>query len=106
MITVTLDITASPEKRGEILDILRSFLEPTRVQPGCISCRLYQDLENQNVIAYEEMWQTQADLDRHICSDNYRNILFVMEMSSESPEIKFNTISHSTGMESIEALRG
>jgi quinol monooxygenase YgiN len=54
----------------------------------------------------EEVWKSQEDLDRHLRSDDYRNMLFVTEMALEPPEIRFQTISHSAGIEIIEKARG
>jgi quinol monooxygenase YgiN len=54
----------------------------------------------------EEVWKSQENLDRHLRSDDYRNMLFVTEMALEPPEIRFQTISHSAGIEIIEKARG
>jgi len=39
-------------------------------------------------------------------ADEYRKVLLVMEMALEPPEIKFETVSCSTGVETIEKARG
>lgn len=105
MIITFLKIIVTPEKQETVLEILYSLLEPTRVVPGCIGCNLYQDMENKNVLFYSDMWQNQEALDRHILSDLYRNILFVMDMSNEPPEISFKRVIHSSGIETIACLR-
>jgi hypothetical protein len=38
-------------------------------------------------------------------SEQYRNILLVMEMVLERPEIRFEEISRATGVETIEEVR-
>jgi len=53
-----------------------------------------------------EEWESQADLDKHIRTDDFRKILAVMDISNEPPEIKFNTVSKTVGMEFIERIRG
>jgi hypothetical protein len=42
---------------------------------------------------------------RHLRSATFRNILLVVEMASQKPEIRFDRISHSTGIETIEQAR-
>lgn len=107
MIIATLRIVTSPEKHQEILQTLRSVLGPTQVQPGCISCRVYaHDVENENALILLEEWKTQEDLERHLGSDDYRRILAAMDLASTAPEITFNTVSHTQGMEVIHAVRG
>ena len=53
----------------------------------------------------EEVWRAQEDLDLHMRSDEYRNLLLVLEMARKHPEIRFDTISSSTGIETIEKAR-
>jgi hypothetical protein len=52
-----------------------------------------------------EEWQSRRDLDRFICSDEYRYILALIELANKSPEIDFYTLSKIGGMEVIENLR-
>ena len=105
MILSILKVVVLPRKRKDALEILKSLLEPTQVKPGCISCRAYQDLSNKNAFALVEEWESKADLDNHILSDEYKMILALMDISSETPEMKFNLIADSTGLEKIEAVR-
>ena len=53
----------------------------------------------------EEVWRTEEDLEVHIRSDEYLNLLLVLEMALKQPEIRFDTISSSTGIETIEKAR-
>jgi quinol monooxygenase YgiN len=93
------------QKRGEALKILRSIAEQSRIQPGCLSSRIYGDLEEENVLMIEEMWRDQEALGHHLRSEEYRNLLLVAELALECPEIKFETIAGSTGIETIEKAR-
>ncbi len=105
MILVTLRLTIPPHKRREIKKTLRSIVGPTRVEPGCASCRSYQDEEAENVLSLVEEWTTEADFRRHLRSDQYRKILAIIESAVEPPEIKINTVSHVAGIEVIEEAR-
>jgi len=102
MIHATIRMKIPGQKVREGLEILRSFSERTRVQPGCISSRIYRDVKEKHVIMIEEHWMTQEDLERHLRSAEYRNMLLVVEMSDEMPEIRFSAFQHSTGVETIE----
>jgi quinol monooxygenase YgiN len=95
----------SPPKRGEALKILKSIVEGNRILPGCLSCRIYEDIEEDNVLMYEEMWKSEEELEQHLRSDEYRKVLLVMEMALHHPEVGFNTLSSSTGIETIEKAR-
>jgi quinol monooxygenase YgiN len=106
MVHATVRMVIPPEKRAEAVQILNAMAERTRVQLGCLSCRIYHDEQVEAVFMVEELWRGQEDLDRHLRSEDYRNILFVTEMAVEPPEIKFQTVSHSAGVEIIEKARG
>jgi quinol monooxygenase YgiN len=101
-ILVTLKMIVRPEKRRDLLETMRGMLEPSRVERGCLSYRLYEDVENRNAFFLLEEWATQEDLERHISKDNQRQLLALMDLLSEQPELRFNTVSHTTGMDLIE----
>ena len=106
LISATLRITATGKTRPEIVGLLRSLVEPTRVETGCVSCALYADLQNPSVIVWVEEWRTLDDLERHLRSTQYRKILAALEMSSEVPDVRFNTVAETKGMRLIEQARG
>jgi quinol monooxygenase YgiN len=106
MLLATIRIAIPPKKRREALEILNLVAERTRIQPGCLSFRVYHEEQEEAVLMVEEVWKNQEDLDQHLRSDDYRNVLFVTEMALESPEIRFHEISHSAGVEIIEKARG
>jgi quinol monooxygenase YgiN len=106
MIQSTIRMTIPPQKNGEVLKIIKSVAELCRDDSGCLSCHLYGDLQEKNVLMIEEVWKSGEDLDRHLRSDEYRNLLMVLEMALKQPEIRFDTISSSTGIETIEKARG
>jgi quinol monooxygenase YgiN len=105
MIHSTIRMVIPGKKRGEALKILRSVAELSRVESGCLSSHIYGDLQENNVIMLEEVWRTEEDLKVHMRSDEYFNLLLVLEMALKQPDIRFNTISSSTGIETIEKAR-
>jgi len=48
----------------------------------------------------------EEDLNLHLRSDEYRNLLLILEVALNQPEIRFDTISSSMGIEAIEKARG
>jgi quinol monooxygenase YgiN len=105
MIQSTIRMTIPLQKRDDALKILRSIAEKCSFDPGCISSRIYGDLQENTVLMFEEVWRTKEDLEVHIRSDEYLNLLLVLEMALKQPEIRFDTISSSTGIETIEKAR-
>ena len=105
MVRSSIRMLIPPEKQGEALEILSSTIEQTQFESGCISCRIYRGVEDIRAIMLEELWMSDEDVQHHLRSERYRKILLVVEMVAEPPEIRFDTIAHSTGVEIIEHAR-
>jgi quinol monooxygenase YgiN len=101
MIVGTLRLLPSPDRRGEVLEILRSIQGPVSAQPGCVTCHVYEE-HDLGAIALVERWESEAALEAHICSKAYQHILSAIELSCTAPEVCFDFISASEGMEFIE----
>ncbi len=101
----TIRLLTPANKRHEAFIILNSVIEQIRLEEGCISCRLYQDLQVEGALMLEEIWSSQSDLERHLRTNTFHTVLLVVEMAIEYPEVRFNTIAHTTGMETIQRLR-
>ena len=106
MILATIRMTIPPEKRNEALQILRLMAEQFKVDSGCLAWHIYEDVQEDNVLMVEGIWRSEEDLKRHLRSEEYLNVLMVMEMALKHPEVKFDTVSTSEGMAMIEKARG
>ncbi len=105
MIRSTIRMRIPLKKQSEALEILGSMTEQIQFEPGCISCRLYRGVDDEGTIMLEEIWTSEKDLQHHLRSDKYRKVLLVVEMAAEPPEIRFDNIAHSSGVETIEKAR-
>jgi quinol monooxygenase YgiN len=105
MIHSTVRMAFPTGQLREALGILSPLAERVRVDPACLACHVYQDMQAEGVLMLEEVWRSEDDLVRHLRSNEYRNVLLVMEMALKPPEISFNTVSHSAGLETIERAR-
>jgi quinol monooxygenase YgiN len=106
MIKSSIRMTMPYQKSGEAMKILRSVAELCRDDPGCLSCHIYEDVQEENVLMLEQVWRSEEDLTLHLRTNQYRNLIVVLELALKQPEIRFDTISSSTGIETIEKARG
>lgn len=106
MITATIRLKVAESKKGEIVSLLRPLIEPTRVETGCVSCGLYKDLHNQDAIIWLEEWFDQDALEQHLRSPHYKKILAACDLSDGQPDIRFDTVVETGGMQVIENARG
>jgi quinol monooxygenase YgiN len=105
MIETTIKMTVPLEKKKEILQTVKAILGPIRRERGCMSCNCYVNVEDENVLFFEEEWKTREDLDNHLRSDHFGVLNGAMRLLRVEPDIRFNTIASTTGPETIKAIR-
>ena len=105
MVLATLRLVIPASKRGEVLQALRSLRGPTEAHTGCEGFYVYRFDDDENSLLLLQAWATQAALTCYLKSDFYRTILAIMETASEPPEVRFDTIAHTAGVELVEAAR-
>ena len=105
MIVGTLRLQPPSERRCDVLEVLRSIQGPVRTQRGCAAFHIYEEQAPEAAVVLVERWESQETLEAHLRSDAYRRILGAIELSGGPPEICFDYVSASEGMELIERSR-
>ncbi len=105
MIYAIARMTIPSQRLEEALEILCSVTQRCRFERGCIRSSVYQDVEQKNAIMLEQIWKNEKDMEEHLRSDEYHNVLLVAEMALAPPEIRFDTVVRTTGFETIEKAR-
>ena len=59
-----------------------------------------------DVITLVEEWESQAELDLRLGSEEYRAVLGALELSRAQPEVHFDTVTRRAGLEGIASARG
>lgn len=106
MIHAMVRMVLPVERLSEVMTILSPIAERTRAERGCLGCYLYRDAMEEAVLTFEGTWASEADLERHLRSEEYRQLLLVMELAKVPPEVRFDSVSRSTGLETIQQARG
>lgn len=105
MVQVTLTMVTHPQRRGQMIEALRSLMLLLPAAPGFIACRLCQDADDASILCYLEEWQSPQDLDRQIRSSHYTRLLALMEEAAEPPDLRMNSVSDVKGLEYLEVVR-
>ena len=105
MIIEKIAVVVDPQRREDLRRAFSSLLGPTCVEPGCISCDLYQEVGNPNRFCLETRWKSDQELIRHLRSEQYRSLLILLELGSEPPQIEFHNVVETKGLEWIHAVR-
>ena len=106
MILVRITMDVIPGKQLEMMQTLLSMIEPTTKEAGCISYGVYRDIKDNNRFCLLEEWKTRAYLDHHIASRRFGVLLGTKALLREPLEIKIQTVSHSEGIDAIDAAKG
>jgi len=104
MILLTVYVKVAPENRQNAINTFKSMIGPTSALPDCQYCYLFSDVDNDDRLFLIERWESQECFERHIRSPDFRNIISVMELSCEPPEMIIHTVTHTHGIEFIEKL--
>jgi quinol monooxygenase YgiN len=105
MIVGTLRILPATHRRAEILEVFRAVQGPIRAQPGCNACHIYEEQGPEQAVVLVERWESQEALEVHLRSETYRRILGAIELSGAPPEVRFDYVSATNGMDLIERSR-
>lgn len=105
MILLQARIPVTLAGRSEVLRSLRQIVGETRAWPGCRSCHLCTDIEERTLLVLMEEWADMQSLREHIRSDSFRVVLSALDCASDQPEVRFDTIASSMGMELIAVCR-
>lgn len=105
MIRASIRMLIPLAKQKEAVLILELVDEKARIEKGCISSHIYRGVEDRRSLHYEQCWENEEDMNRHLRSENYQKVLLVMEMAIAKPEVRFDRVDDSSGMDTIEAAR-
>jgi quinol monooxygenase YgiN len=106
MIITLLQLKVSPKQRLNVLKTIHSMIGPTSAKSGCIDCGFYSKTQNDDELILLEKWESQADLENYIRSEEFRKVLLAIDMANEPPEIYFHTIATTEGMDLVEKVLG
>ena len=106
MIVATVRILPPPNRREQVLELLRSIQGPVMAQEGCAACHIYEEHAPEEAVVLVEQWESPEALEAHVRSESYRRILVALELSDSPPEIRFDHVTASEGIELVERSRG
>jgi quinol monooxygenase YgiN len=106
VIIMRITMEALMEKRTEMMQTLLSMIEPASKEKGCLRCDLLCDLEDSHILSLVQEWITRDDLERHIRSEIFSVLLGTKSLLAKPLEMVIHTVSHSEGVEVVNALRG
>jgi quinol monooxygenase YgiN len=106
LIVFSLQIIAPDERRTVLLRTLAAMLGPTRAAPGCLAARLYSDLDPRKTLLLVEDWDSREQFERNFDAVKLNAIVAAIELSSEAPVVRIDTVERREGMDVLTPFRG
>jgi quinol monooxygenase YgiN len=104
----TVAMIRIPTRRGqskEVIAVLRSVVGPTLAQPSCRECDVVIDAIEDRYVLFHERWSSFQDFERHVRSDPYERVLSALEMASGVPEVRFECMGRTWGLDLVSDVR-
>jgi quinol monooxygenase YgiN len=95
-------VPATPRNAQSLLEAFRFLMMSVRVEPGCIDCTAWIDPDA--TVRYTEVWATEADIQRRVCSDTFTSLLGVVECGRDA-QVQFDFVTESRGLEYVAEVR-
>lgn len=74
-ISIVARVKAKSGIEDEVFTTLKSLVEPTRKEQGCISYVLHRSLDDPTLFIFYEQWSSREDIDRHMHAAHIAPIL-------------------------------
>jgi hypothetical protein len=99
-VSLNAAVTHRPE---ELVDAFRFLMAATRFAPGRLECSAWIDSDDS--VGYTELWATEADIRRYVCSESFTSLLSVIEYAREAT-VHFDFVSTTRGLDYVAEVRG
>lgn len=99
---ITIEMKAKPEKIRELYQTLQALLPSVRMECGCRDCRVYRDLEFEDVFILTINWEEQEGFDRFIPSATCGTLLGAIRLLSGTARIR---VGDNEPWKAIESLK-
>jgi len=105
MVIAVLEMTMPRGHESDTLRALRAFWDSTCALPGCRGGGVFQEVGSPGTALYVEIWHEAAQLEAHVRSRAYEQLLAIMETAAAPPELRFNFVAETRGLAWVEQLR-
>lgn len=96
---VVLEWLVPPWQVQPVAAALQGVMLATRREPGCLRCVVSTSVSDRVRIRFEEDWETEEQLRRHVRSEGFRAVATLVEEATEPPSIEFMLPSGTRGID-------
>ena len=105
MIIITIEMDIPQDKTKELLPALLLISEKMTLEDGCIGCRFFKDVSDENRYRLIGKWKNEDDLNNHLRSEEFSVVLGSLSLLEKKAEIRLDVVSSTKGIEAIHKAR-
>jgi quinol monooxygenase YgiN len=106
MIQLIVRLTARVGRSHELVQALHPLIRRAAQSTGCRGAHLAADVEEADVFWYCEDWDDGKALEARVQTDQFSELLGLMETSVEPPLLEFRVIDDVKGLDYVATVRG
>jgi quinol monooxygenase YgiN len=92
-----------PEKRDEVIDLMRWMQAESRQEPGCIDYGFYESVEGGNEFVAVELWESKEALQAHFAEHTVaRFSAEIAGLVSRPPEVEVHVVERTTSFPDLD----
>jgi quinol monooxygenase YgiN len=92
VIVSTTQINVAPENRKELFQTILPLLDPIRHKEGCVACRCYVELTDENAAMLISEWEAEADWENYLDSSDCAVLLGALNALANPKNIDFKLL--------------
>ena len=94
MIVVVGRVQTDADRRAALSGVGQAVASASREEAGCISYRLYEDVERTNEFVFVEEWESSDALQQHFATEHVGEFMRAIPPAIVAPpDVKFHTIA-------------
>ncbi len=105
MILLSIHVNIHPQKQQEFMQTLQALNIENQYAEVSQHYNIYQSFEQKNVFYLTSHWHTRKALEQYFRTRHFGVLLGAMQVLGDTLDIQVNTISHTAGVEAIQAIR-
>jgi quinol monooxygenase YgiN len=105
VLKLTIEIRAKQDKFQELYQTLQALLPMIRDEKGCLDCRTYRDVEDEEVLFLSVQWKSLANLEHYMQSESGSALLGAIDLLGETARVGFDRDSPRGGIDTLKRLR-
>jgi quinol monooxygenase YgiN len=103
---ISVRILAPPEHARDVGDSLRALARRARQDSACCFSEVYASLDDQNQLVLREDWAADDALARYLRSDDFDQVLTLIELGAAPPVLEFQVAGRIRGLDYLTEVRG